>query len=280
MIVELIMTLQADLSQARAQIEDLEEGNRELVKKNTTLQTRIQKLLDDDESRSKELSSLRNRTNLSQQNWSSEREDLISREAFAREEFEAAKQAMQGWEILAMEERSVRENVAEKVADLEEQLASQRELFESAVSDRDTQSSTVDQLQRALQQLQTGEEFGSSAPESTNIHLARKQELRELVENNQTQVDSLKRQLQESEKTATEAETSLQSVKKELGRALPFEKEVKEKNLLIGKQRHEAVILNDHLTKALRYLKKGEPEDNVNRLECLDRVSRVLLTTI
>jgi hypothetical protein len=53
----------------------------------------------------------------------------------------------------------------------------------------------------------------------------------------------------------------------ELERALPFEKEVKEKNLLIGKLRHEAVTLNDHLTKALRMLKKGKPEDNVDRYD-------------
>jgi len=46
---------------------------------------------------------------------------------------------------------------------------------------------------------------------------------------------------------------------------LPFEKEVKEKNLLIGKLRHEAVILNDHLIKALRFLKQRKPEDMVDR---------------
>jgi hypothetical protein len=57
----------------------------------------------------------------------------------------------------------------------------------------------------------------------------------------------------------------LESTQKELERALPFEKEVKEKNLLIGKLRHEAVTLNEHLTKALRILKKGRPEDNVDR---------------
>jgi hypothetical protein len=51
----------------------------------------------------------------------------------------------------------------------------------------------------------------------------------------------------------------------ELERLHPFEKDVKEKNLLIGKLRHEAVTLNDHLTKALRFLKKGKPEDNVDR---------------
>ena len=61
------------------------------------------------------------------------------------------------------------------------------------------------------------------------------------------------------------ATKTLDHTKRELERVLPFEKEVKEKNLLIGKLRHEAVILNDHLTKALRYLKKGKPEDNIDK---------------
>lgn len=95
--------------------------------------------------------------------------------------------------------------------------------------------------------------------------LARKQELREIVENSQAQIESLRKQLEEVEVRATESSTALESARKELNRALPFEKEVKEKNLLIGKLRHEAVILNDHLTKALRYLKKGKPEDTIDK---------------
>lgn len=102
---------------------------------------------------------------------------------------------------------------------------------------------------------------------------ARKRELRELVENSQTQIESLQKQVKELQSRANEAESSLESTKKELESALPFEKEVKEKNLLIGKLRHEAVILNDHLTKALRYLKKGKPEDNIDKL-----VASALLT--
>jgi len=68
-----------------------------------------------------------------------------------------------------------------------------------------------------------------------------------------------------SEEVASTAQNELEATKKELERALPFEKEVKEKNLLIGKLRHEAVILNDHLTKALRFLKQRKPEDMVDR---------------
>ena len=86
-----------------------------------------------------------------------------------------------------------------------------------------------------------------------------------MVENSQIQIESLQKQLKESERQSSEATRTLESTKEELERALPFEKEVKEKNLLIGKLRHEAVILNDHLTKALRYLKKGKPEENIDK---------------
>ena len=97
------------------------------------------------------------------------------------------------------------------------------------------------------------------------ITSARRRELRELVEASQAQVEKLQKQLQEVEGRAADATNSLELMKQELERALPFEKEVKEKNLLIGKLRHEAVILNDHLTKALRYLKKGKPEDTIDK---------------
>ena len=222
-------------------------------------------IAEEGEQRSKELSSLRNRNTLSQQNWSKEREDLIQREAYAKEEFEAAKQAMQDWEVLAMEERTIRESIAARVADLEEQAASHSEAHERVASERDSQSMTVDGLQRALQEIQDGMfQLSRETPVLTNTS-ARRRELRELVESSQAEVESLQKQIQEMEGRATDATNSLISTKQELERALPFEKEVKEKNLLIGKLRHEAVILNDHLTKALRYLKKGKPEDTIDK---------------
>ncbi|KAI9815042.1 MAG: hypothetical protein M1827_002885 [Pycnora praestabilis] len=238
-----------ELSQARSQIEELEDQNRSLKESNGSHESVMLKLTEEAEQRSKELSSLRNRTNLSQQNWLKEREDLLSREAFAKEEFDAAKQAMQDWEVLAMEERSIRESLGDKVVELEEQLSTHKEAHERAASERDSQSLTVDGLQRALQEIQD----------------ARKVELRELVESSQAQIEDLRKQLQDVEKRAMQSESALETSRKELERALPFEKEVKEKNLLIGKLRHEAVILNDHLTKALRFLKKGKPEDNIDR---------------
>lgn len=104
----------------------------------------------------KELASLRSRTNLSQQNWMREREELLEHEEYLKAEFEEAKQAMHNWEILAMEERAVRESLAEKAMDVEEQLAAAREDYGKAISDRDSLGVTVDGLQQALQDIQTG----------------------------------------------------------------------------------------------------------------------------
>jgi chromosome segregation ATPase len=244
--------LQADrqeLAEATDKIEELEGENEALRNNNAETEKQIEELEKEAREAQRELSSLRNRHNLSQQNWANEREDLLAQTRQLREEAEAAKEAMGDWEVLAMEERSIREGLADRVAELEDQLSSQREGFERAASERDSQSQVVDGLQRALQDIQE----------------ARRVELREMVESTQTQVEALNKLVAEAEARADLAETAKKALEVELERAAPFEKEVKEKNLLIGKLRHEAIILNDHLAKALRFLKKAKPEDNIDR---------------
>lgn len=245
-----------ELTQSRSRIEDLEEQKSQLLEKYTSrsgevedLGARNEELQDQVAQQSKELSGLRNRMTLAQQNWTKEKDELIEQEAYLREEFENAKQAMHDWEVLAMEERTIRRDLNDQHSDLEEQVSTLKEAYEKASAERETQSSTVDGLQKALQEIQN----------------VRKQELKELVETNQAEQESLRTQLQDLQTKNDATAAELDHATKDLERALPFEKEVKEKNLLIGKLRHEAVILNDHLTKALRFLKKGKPEDNVDR---------------
>lgn len=238
-----------ELETARGRIEELEREHSVAVGENEKLQSSITELNSQLESQASEVETLRSRTNLSTTNWAKERDDLISREAYVREEYEVARQAMQDWEILATEERSRREGADERAQELEEQMNSQREALERMRNEADTQGSTVDGLQRALRDVQE----------------ERKRELRELVEQSQAQLEELRKQVKGAEDSSAELKSQLETTQKELERALPFEKEVKEKNLLIGKLRHEAVILNDHLTKALRFLKRGKPEDNVDR---------------
>ncbi|KAI1428803.1 hypothetical protein F5Y12DRAFT_632679 [Xylaria sp. FL1777] len=238
-----------ELEEANQRIEELEAQSEDLQKGNQAFQEEIAGLQTELQDATRELSSLRSRNNLSQQNSLKEKEDMTRQIQHLREEAEAAKDAMGDWEVLAMEERSIRESLAEKASALEEQLASLRENYERAASERDTQSQAVDSLQRALQEIQE----------------ARKRELREMVETSEEQLQALKKLVHEADARASEAETARASLQKELERTSPFEKEVKEKNLLIGKLRHEAIVLNDHLTKALRYLKKTKPEESIDR---------------
>ena len=146
----------ADLAQARTQIADLEDQITQAQNGTEALQQQIAELSTERDQKTQEVDQLRNRANMTQQNWISERDDLVQREALAREEFDTAKQAMQDWEVLAMEERSIREGLGDRVAELEEQLTSQQNAYERAASERDEQTSTVDGLQRALQDIHEG----------------------------------------------------------------------------------------------------------------------------
>jgi predicted nucleic acid-binding Zn-ribbon protein len=119
----------------------------------------LAELTQDNEQMSNEIATLRSRSNLSQQNWLKEKEELLEQESYLQSEFEQAKEAMHNWEILAMEERSIRESLGEKVIDLEEQLVALKDSYEKVASERDSQIATVDGLQRALQEIQSGRAY-------------------------------------------------------------------------------------------------------------------------
>ncbi|KAK5171098.1 uncharacterized protein LTR77_004242 [Saxophila tyrrhenica] len=237
------------LKEDTRKIEDLENTNAGVREENERLQESVTELNGRLEEQESEIESLRSRTSLSTSNWARERDDMTAREAYVREEYEVTKQAMQDWEILATEERSRREALEEQTQELEEQLEAQREAYNRIKNDAESQSDTVDNLQRAMRDVQD----------------ERKRELREMVEQSQAQLEDLRAHAKTAEDNAASLRQQLSETQKELDRALPFEKEVKEKNLLLGKARHEAVILNEHLVKALRFLKRGKPEDNVDR---------------
>lgn len=253
-----------ELAEANEKIEELESQAESFQNTIQGLEDEVCKLRNEINESSKELSSMRNRNNLSQQNWVHEREDLIQQVKHLKEEADAAKEAMGDWEVLAMEERSIRENLESRVSDMEEQFSTQKEAYETAVAERDNQSQTVDGLQRALQEIQE----------------TRRRELREMVESHDEQLQALKKVVQDSDSRCVEAETLKETLQAELDRLLPFEQEVKGKNLLIGKLRHEAIVINDHLTKALRFIKKSKVEDNVDRYVPTDHISEFITNII
>ncbi|KAF4508385.1 hypothetical protein G6O67_004770 [Ophiocordyceps sinensis] len=239
----------AELEEARERIEELEEQNEELKGSAQSSGEKVEQLEQDLQDATRELNTLRSRNNLSAHNWLKEKEELTRAVHHLKEDIETTSNAMGEWEVLAMEERSVKESLLDKVAELEEQVSTLKQGYGSAVAERDSQSTLVENLQNALREIQE----------------ARKQELREMVETTESQLRDEKQRAQDAVERSAEANEAKEALAKELERTAPFEKEVKEKNLLIGKLRHEAIVLNDHLTKALRYLKKTKPEDNVDR---------------
>ncbi|KAH7626785.1 hypothetical protein B0T09DRAFT_34177 [Sordaria sp. MPI-SDFR-AT-0083] len=242
-------TLGERLKRDRARVEELETANEELQQAAQTQEEETAQLREQLAEQAREIDGLRSRTNLSQQNWGKEREDLEHEVEHLRSELKKTSAAMGEWEVIAMEERSMREGLEAKATDLEEQLANVREAYERVAEERNTQSQAIDGLQRALQEIQE----------------ARKRELREMVESSEEQLAAMKKRAEEADAKAKEAQDARESLQKELERTAPFEKEVKEKNLLIGKLRHEAIVLNDHLTKALKYIKKMKPEETIDR---------------
>lgn len=239
----------AELEEANLRIEELESQNEELQKGGSSSEDEIFRLKEELQESNRELSTLRSRSHLSQQNWLKEKDDMARQVQHFRNELESTSSAMGEWEVIAMEERQTRETLAEKALDLEEQLASVRDAYERAAEERDSSLQTIDGLQRALQEIQD----------------ARRKELRDLVESSEEQLQEMKKRVEEADLKVAEAEEAKERLSKELERTAPFEKEVREKNLLIGKLRHEGIILNDHLTKALRYLKKTKPDEQVDR---------------
>jgi chromosome segregation ATPase len=239
----------AELEESKERIEELEAENEELRNNAVSSGDDVAKLKEELQDATRELNTLRSRNNLSAQNWSKEKEELVRHVQHLKEEMETTANAMGEWEVIAMEERSIKESLVDKVSELEEQVTILRQNYENATTEREGQTTLIENLQNALREIQD----------------ARKKELRDMVETTEAQVQALKKQVQEADARAKEAEEAKQTLSQELERTAPYEKEVKEKNLLIGKLRHEAIVLNDHLTKALRYLKKTKPEDNVDR---------------
>ncbi|PHH74891.1 hypothetical protein CDD82_4724 [Ophiocordyceps australis] len=239
----------AELEEARERIEELEQQNEELKESSQSTSEETEKLLQELQSATRELNALRSRNNLSAQNWLKEKEELTATVQRCKEELDVTTNAMGEWEVLAMEERSEKESLADRVQDFKDQVDSWQAMYREAAAQNESQTTLIENLQNALREIQD----------------ARKKELREMVESTDKQLHDQKQLLQEAEASRADALEAKEKLAKEVERTAPFEKEVREKNLLIGKLRHEAIVLNDHLTKALRYLKKTKPEDNVDR---------------
>ncbi|KAI8373690.1 hypothetical protein BD560DRAFT_328004, partial [Blakeslea trispora] len=187
--------------------------------------------------------------------------------------------------IMREEEHSIQLEHKEKtVAQLSSRLETvqqEREEYEQMAMQLDAQCS---QLQRALETKSSEMEqwksqmdadralFESERSSLSNLQTVLEEfqatkdaEMQAAVEHIERQLDVAKKSWAEYEERAHTAEAELEKLQRDIKKTQQYEKEVKEKNLLIGKLRHEAIILNEHLVEAMRKLKEETSESNVDR---------------
>lgn len=179
----------------------------------------------------------------------------------------------EGWESACMEERAHREELELELRRArEERQESQRsEQEQRRLAESEAQSARG--LQQVLEEFQAGEwtKQGNGTHDhghvcaDTSTFLAQETELQRALGDHQERYERAAASLREHHERTVAAEAQATEFKGAAERCQALEKEVKEKNLLIGKLRHEAVILNEHLTEALRRLRANTSDSNVDR---------------
>lgn len=94
---------------------------------------------------------------------------------------------------------------------------------------------------------------------------AKDSELKQATSELESQLKLAATQLSEYKLRAANAESSLSQATTNATKSSALEKELKDKNALIAKLRHDAVVNNEHLTEALRRLRKSTSDVNVDR---------------
>ncbi|GLB42378.1 putative GRIP-related Arf-binding domain containing protein [Lyophyllum shimeji] len=179
-------------------------------------------------------------------------QETLLRERELREtqtELERCRMEREEWKRTAMQERALAEDLKSSLETYKRELDLEREAREAELQDLEAEREQSNNLQSVLQDFQA----------------ARDHELKQAIKDYETQLTQVTQSLAEFKSRALTAELKLEESRTNLSRTQELEKEVKEKNLLIGKLRHEAVIINEHLMEALRRLRRNSADTNVDR---------------
>ncbi|KAF8842947.1 hypothetical protein BDN67DRAFT_898199 [Paxillus ammoniavirescens] len=164
-------------------------------------------------------------------------------------ELERSRMERDEWERVAMQEKVAAEEARSTSDALRRELDLEREAREEDIVGLEAAKETAANLQSVLQDFQSAKEH----------------ELHQAVKDYKAQLDDVTLSLAEYKRRALDAELQLDDDKTNALRTSDLEQQLKEKNLLIGKLRHEAVIMNEHLIEALRRLRKSSSDTNVDR---------------
>ncbi|KAI7828061.1 hypothetical protein BC939DRAFT_444430 [Gamsiella multidivaricata] len=243
--------LQADMENIntlRQQIEQLTAQNNSYLHTIKQLEEELMASHDHYEKTSRELEHLRRRLVEIQEDASAEvveKENLIHelQSRLQREERER-----EDWETMASEQRASKDQAIVTMRAMERERNAARAEKELLRQELDREIESLNNLQTVLEEFQS----------------AKESEIQFALENLQRKLNASNASLEEYQTRAQVAEEQLRHLTLDVEKARQLEQEVKEKNQLIGKLRHEAVIHKGHLTEAMRRLKEENSQNTVD----------------
>lgn len=249
-----------ELDRREQQISQLQSQNEELHSALESMKTELVISNEDQERFQNELNQLRSRTidrEKAMEEEHYEREEVYRE---CREEIESLRNQLEDKKREILLESLKREQAESSVLSMENVISSMSDDLKSLKEDRDMQAESASNLQSVLEEFQA----------------AKDSEISNVVSDTQNRLVELEAELALYKQKASTAEAKLASTQSDTVLCESMKKELKEKNILIGKIRHEAVILNEHLTEALRRLRRDTAEHSVDRR----LVTNVLLSFI
>lgn len=243
--------LQADMDNIntlRQQIDQLTAQNNDYLLTIKQLEEELMASHEHYEKTSRELEHLRRRLVDIQEDASAEvveKENLIHelQSRLQREERER-----EDWETMASEQRASKDQAIVNMRAMERERDAARAEKEAIRVELDREIESLNNLQSVLEEFQS----------------AKESEIQFALEGLHRQLNHSNASLEEFQHRALAAEEQLQNLTLDVERAHQLEREVKEKNLTIGKLRHDAVIQQGHLTEAMRRLREENSQNTVD----------------
>lgn len=197
------------------------------------------------ESLSQDLSTVRMEYQNSIVQWDSKYDNLVGQMRASSEEAEKSKNMCKALEVSLSEEKALLVNLESKSNLLEDQLKNQINYAEQYRKERDESKAVSLTLQNEFESFKTltnEKEAGLSK-----------------------QIESLKSALDDAKLETLNDKAKLVELEEVTKNIPELEREVKEKGLQLGKLRHEAVTLNEHLTRALKLIQRSSQGDTVDK---------------
>lgn len=238
-----------ELDRRDQQIEQLTQQISDLEARIHTLKEELGVSNEEAQQLSHELEQLRAQLSNATQNETAELHQLESRCRELEKMVHARRVDVDRLETVCIEERSLKEEFQARARHASETLG------RAQVRIQELEEAVEQEKQVARQMQQTLEELQHTQDDDMQRSLS---ELQQQVDEAESEVEKYKLHVRSMESIVDEAQQAT-------SKCQHLEQDLKEKHLLIGKLRHEAVILNEHLKHALGRLRRDSPEDYIDR---------------